>query len=92
MKRIIPYLFIASYFFAFLIKEWNFKILAYDRLYPQILFLSGVNFLSLIYFYQKDHLKGLVDKTVKNKLVISYLNPEEDLVASVEVVPSLSLL
>ena len=73
MKRIIPYLFIASYFFAFLIKEWNFKILAYDRLYPQILFLSGVNFLSLIYFYQKDHLKGLVDKTVKNKLVISYL-------------------
>ena len=73
MKRIIPYLFIASYFFAFLIKEWNFKILAYDRLYPQILFLSGVNFLSLIYFYQKDHLKGLVDKTFKNKLVISYL-------------------
>ena len=73
MKRIIPYLFIASYFFAFLIKEWNFNILAYDRLYPQILFLSGVNFLSLIYFYQKDQLKGLVDKSVKNKLVISYL-------------------
>ena len=73
MKKIIPFIFIATYFFAFLIKEWNFSILAYDRLYSQIFFISIINFLSLVYISYNKGFRELISKSLQNKLIISYL-------------------
>tara|TARA_Y100000590_G_scaffold436438_1_gene556993 strand:+ start:42 stop:1316 length:1275 start_codon:yes stop_codon:yes gene_type:complete len=73
MKKILPFVFIVTYFFAFLIKEWNFSILAYDRLYPQILFISIINLLSLFYVSYNNAFSKLISNSLKNKLILSYL-------------------
>jgi len=72
MKRILPYILISAYFFSFLIKEWNFNILAYDRLYPQILFISLINFLCLLFIIHNRHVRDLINKSFSNKLILAY--------------------
>ena len=72
MKRALPYVLISAYFFSFLIKEWNFNILAYDRLYPQILFISLINLVSLLYIINKRLKEDIIKKLYGNKLIIAY--------------------
>lgn len=72
MNRILPYVLISCYFFSFLIKEWNFNILAYDRLYPQVLFISLINFLSLLFIIHNRLMKDLIKKSFSNKLILAY--------------------
>ena len=72
MKRALPYVLISAYFFFLLNKEWNFNILAYDRLYPQILFISLINLVSLLYIINKRLKEDIIKKLYGNKLIIAY--------------------
>ena len=72
MKRALPYVLIGAYFFSFIIKEWNFNILAYDRLYPQVFFISIINLISLLYIINKRLTEDILKKLFSNKLIIAY--------------------
>ncbi len=72
MKRALPYILIGAYFFSFIIKEWNFNILAYDRLYPQVFFISLINLISLLYIINNRLTEYIIKKLFSNKLIIAY--------------------
>ncbi len=69
MKKSIDSLFIIAIFFTFTIGQYQN---AYDRVTPQVLYLSIINFASLFYiFYSISHDK-IIDYIKKNKLFLSY--------------------
>ena len=72
MKRALPYILIGAYFFSFIIKEWNFNILAYDRLYPQVFFISLINLISLLYIINNRLTEYIIKKLFSNKLIIAF--------------------
>lgn len=45
---------------------------AYDRIAPQVLYLSLINFVSLVYIFYQISFKKIIDSTKDNKLFLSY--------------------
>ena len=69
MKKSIDSLFIIAIFFTFIIGQYQN---AYDRVAPQVLYLSIINFASLFYIFYSISLDKIIDYIKKNKLFLSY--------------------
>ncbi len=67
-KLIIPFI-LSCFFFTFFIGQVQS---AYDRVAPQMLFLSIVNFTSLIYIFYKFSIKDIVSCIKQNKSSLYY--------------------
>ena len=70
MKKLIVPAFLLCFFFTFLIPQVQN---AYDRVTPQVLFLSIINFLGVLYIFYNTSFKTIVDIIKPNKLFICYL-------------------
>ena len=70
MKKLIVPTFLLCFFFTFLIPQVQ---QAYDRATPQVLFLSIINFLGVLYIFYNTSFKTIVDIIKPNKLFICYL-------------------
>jgi len=69
MKKLIVPAFLLCFFFTFLIPQVQN---AYDRVTPQVLFLSIINFLGVLYIFYNTSFKTIVDIIKPNKLFICY--------------------
>ena len=69
MNRAIVTTLIVAIFFTFLIGQVQN---AYDRVTPQVLYLSLINFASLTYIFYKISFKKIIDSIKNNKLFLSY--------------------
>ena len=70
MKKLIVPAFLLCFFFTFLIPQVQ---QSYDRVTPQVLFLSIINFLGVLYIFYNTSFKTIVDIIKPNKLFICYL-------------------
>lgn len=70
MKNILPIVLLCSYFFTFLIG--NFQA-SYDRVVPQILFVSLLNLISISYIFYKESFDDVYKKIKKSKVFIFFI-------------------
>ena len=70
MKKLIVPAFLLCFFFTFLIPQVQD---AYDRVTPQVLFLSIINFLGVLYIFYNTSFKAIIDIIKLNKLFTCYL-------------------
>ena len=69
MNRVLVTTLIVAIFFTFLIGQVQN---AYDRIAPQVLYLSLINFVSLVYIFYQISFKKIIDSIKDNKLFLSY--------------------
>ena len=69
MKKLIIPLLLSCFFFTFLIDQFQS---AYDRSAPQVLFLSIINLIALLYLFNKYSIKSIISYVKSNKSFIYY--------------------